>query len=60
MPTWGVIFQCYVFCPFNAAHGAFQVRLLEYIDISFSSGVHFARILHYDPYVFVGPSWLGS
>lgn len=29
LPTWGLIFQCYVLRPFDAVCGALQVRLLE-------------------------------
>ena len=60
LPTWGLIFQCYVLWPFDAVCGALQVRLLESIATSFSSGVHFVGILDYGPYVSVGPAWLGS
>ena len=48
------------FCLFILFVGVLQARILEWVDISFSSGPHFVRTLHYDPSVLGGPIWHGS
>ena len=55
----GLIFQHHILL-FQTVHGVLQARILEWVSISFSSGPHFIRTLHYDPLVLGGPAWCGS
>ena len=55
-----LIFQCHIFLPFHTVHGVLQARILEWIVIYSSSGLHFDRTLHYDPSILSGPSRHGS
>ena len=54
------IFQCPIFLPFDTVHGVLKARILKWFAIPFSSGPHFARVLHHDPSFLGGPTWHGS
>ena len=56
----GLIFQCHIFLPFHTVHGVLQARILEWVVISFTCGLHFVRILQYDPFILGGPVRHGS
>ena len=56
----GLIFQCHIFLPFHTVHGVLQARILEWVVISFTCGLHFVRILQYDLSILGGPVWHGS
>ena len=45
---------------FHTVHGVLKAKILKWFAISFSSGPHFVRTLHYDPSVLGGPTWHGS
>ena len=51
----GLISQCHIFLPFHTVHGVPAARMLEGVAISSSSGTHFVRACHYDPFVLGGP-----
>ena len=53
------IFQCPIFLPFHTVHGVLKARILKWLAIPFSSGLHSARPLHHDPPVLGGPSGRG-
>ena len=55
-----IIFQCCVFLPFHTVHGVLKARIVKLFAIAFSSGPHFIRTLHHDPYILVWPTWHGS
>ena len=44
------IFQCPIFLPFHTVHGVLKARILKWFTIPFSSGPHFVRTLHHDPF----------
>ena len=48
------IFQCPIFLPFHAVHGVLKARILKWFAIPFSSGPHFFRTLHRDPFILAG------
>ena len=54
------IFQCPIFLPFCTIHGVLKARILKWFAIAFSSGPHFVRTLHHDPFVLGSPTWHGS
>ena len=41
--------------PFHTVHGVLKARILKWFAFSFSSGPHFVRTLHHDPFVLGGP-----
>ena len=45
---------------FHMVHGVLKARILKWFAIPFSSGLHFVRTLHHDPFVLGGPTWHGS
>ena len=53
------ISQCPIFLPFLTVHGVLKTRILKWFAISFSSGPHFVRTLHYEPSILGGPTWHG-
>ena len=56
--TWpgGLIFWCHIFLPFHMVHSVLQTIITKWFAIYFSSGPHFARTLHSDPYILGGPA----
>jgi len=50
----------HIFLPFHTVHVVLQAWMLEWVSISFSSGPHFVRTLHYDPSILGGPAWHDS
>ena len=54
------IFQWPIFLPFHTVHGVLKARILKWFAIPFSSGPHFVRPLHHEPFVLGGPTWHGS
>ena len=50
------IFQCPIFLPFHTVHGVLKERILKWFAIPFSSGPHFVRTLHHDPFILGGPT----
>ena len=53
------IFQYHIFLPFLTVH-VLKAEILKRFAIAFSSGPHFVRTLHYDPFVLVDPTRHGS
>ena len=51
-----LIFQCPIFLPFHTFHGVFKAGILKWFVIPFSSGPHFVRTLHHDPFILGGPT----
>ena len=47
-----------IFLPFHTVHGVFKARILKWFAIPFSSGPHFVRTLHHDPFILGGPTWM--
>ena len=47
------IFQCHIFFPFRTVHEVLKARILKWFAIPFSSGSHFVRTLHHDPWSWV-------
>ena len=45
---------------FHMVHGVIQIRTLEWIAISSSSGPCFVRNFHYGLFILCGPAWHGS
>ena len=43
----------------NAVQEVLKARILKSFAIPFSSGPHFVRTLHHDPFVLGGPTWHG-
>ena len=41
-------------CPYHTIHGVLKARILKWFAIPFSSGPHFLRILHHDPFILSG------
>ena len=54
------IFQCPIFVTFHAVHVVLKAKIVKLFAIPFSSGPHFVRTLHHDPFVLGGPTWHGS
>ena len=54
------IFQCHIFLPFHTVHGLLKAKVLKWLAIPFSSGLHFVRTLHHDPSILGGPAQHGS
>ena len=54
------ISQCPIFLPFHTVHGVLKARILKWFAIPFSSGPHFVRTLHHDPFILGGPTGHGS
>ena len=56
------IFLCHIFLSFHAhtVHGVLKARILKWFAIPFSSGPHFVRTLHHDPFISGGPIRHGS
>ena len=55
---WEFTFQCPNFLPFYSDHGVLKVRILKRFAIPFSSGPHFVRTFHHDPFILGGPTWM--
>ena len=55
---WELVMDREAWCA--AVHGVIKARILKRIAIPFSSGPHFVRTLHHDPFVLGGPTWHGS
>ena len=53
-------FSFVIFLPFHTVHEILKARILKCFAIPFSSGPHFVRCLHHDPYVLGGPTQHGS
>ena len=49
--TGELIFQCPIFLPFHTVHGVLKAGILKWFSIPFSSGPHFIRTLHHEPYL---------
>ena len=45
----------YIIC--ICVHRVLKARILKWFAIPFSSGLHFVRTLHHDPFVLGGPTW---
>ena len=52
------IFQYHMFLSFHTVHGVLKARILKLFAIPFSSGPHFVRTLHHDPFVFGGQPYM--
>ena len=55
-----LIFWPHIFLLFCTVHGILQATVLEWVAISFSSGSHFVRTLHYDLCILDSPAQHGS
>ena len=51
-----LIFQCPIFLSLHAVPGVLKARRLKWFAIPFSSGPHFVRPLHHDPFILGGPA----
>ena len=51
---------CNTFLTFHTVHGVLMAKILVWIVISYSSGPHFVRKLHFDSSVLGGPARHGS
>ena len=55
-----VIFECPIFLPFHTVHGVLKSRIIKWSAFPFSSGPHFVRTLHHEPFILGGPTWHDS
>ena len=53
------ILQYPIILPFHTVHGVLKARILKWLAIPFSSGLHSVRPLHHDPSVLGGPTQHG-
>ena len=53
-------FSVLSFCLSIVFMGVLKARILKWFAIPFSSGPHFGRTLHNDPFILGGPKWHGS
>ena len=52
-----LILQCHNFLSFYTVHEVLMASIVGWFAIPSSSGSHFVRTFHYDPYVLGGPTW---
>ena len=45
------LFQCPIFLPFHTVHEVLKAGKLKWFAVPFSSGLHFVRTLHHNPYI---------